>query len=133
MTDQWDRFASGAERTIDALGYQSNVAVFEPAETFTQGEGYEISYPGTPTALLDGMIEPPSAQSDFGRGGGTREADLSVFVDADVSVDFTDAGESEEALTRIEVDEVAGQFEVEITEPQLDGLLRLDCSEVDRR
>lgn len=133
MTDQWDRFASGAERTIDALGYQANVAVFQPTESFVQGEGFTISYPGSASAVIDGMVEPPSVSAGFDRGGSTSDADLAVFVDADTDVEFTDAGESGEALTRVEVDEVTGVFEVQTVEPQLDGLLRLGCEEVDTR
>jgi len=56
LTDQWDRFASGAERTIDALGYQANVAVFQPTESFIQGEtgeGFRATHYGQDAMTLD--------------------------------------------------------------------------------
>ncbi|MFC6975818.1 hypothetical protein ACFQL1_15900 [Halomicroarcula sp. GCM10025709] len=49
----------------------------------------------------------------------------------DTGVDFTDAGESGEALTRIEVDGTPFTYEVLLVDNQFDGLLKLTCQEVD--
>jgi hypothetical protein len=131
MTDQWDRFAAGADQTLDALGYDNNVELYEPTESYTQGEGYDISYPSTPTEVVSGETEPPSASSDTDRGGTTREADLMVYVTDDISTDPTDSGESGEALTRVEVDGTDFVYEVQYVEEQFDGMQKLVCSEVD--
>jgi len=131
MTDQWGRFASSAGQSLDDLGFTDNVELFEPTETYTPVEGYETGYPSTPTEVVSGETEPPSASSDTDRGGTTREADLMVYVDDGISTDPTEAGESGEALTRLEVDGTDFVYEVLYVEPQFDGLDKLVCAEVD--
>lgn len=131
MTDQWDRFADSAGRSLAALGYESNVELYQPTEPFVQGEGYDISYPSTPTETVAGEAVPPNAQADTDRGGTTREADLVVLVSETIQTDLDDAGESGEALTRVEIDGDSETYEVQTVEPQFDGLDRVLCSEVD--
>lgn len=133
MTDQWDRFAAGAGRTIDALGYDDNVALFVPTESFVQGEGFSVSYPSAPTRRVAGLVSIPSASASDTPGGTTRTADLTVHVRSTLSVALTDAGESGEAKTRVEVNSAAGTYEVDTVVDTNDGLTRLECSEVDVR
>jgi len=129
MTDQWDRFAASAGRTLDALGWDANVAVYQPTEAYTPGDGFDVSYPEEPTTTLDGALDTPSDSSDVDAGGTTETADLTVYVRADVSVEFNTAGESEEALTGLVVDGL--KYVVDDIEDQFDGLLALQCDEVD--
>jgi len=131
VTDQWDRFAASADRALGALGFEDTVAVFQPTETYSVGEGYALSYPDSPTTTVDGGTEPPSETADTDRGGTTTEADLVVYVRADTGVQWTGAGESGEANTRLEVDGADERYEVDEVEPQFDGWLLLACSEVD--
>jgi len=133
LTDQWDRFAAGASRTIDALGYDDNVALFVPDETFIQGEGFSVSYPSAPTRRVAGLVSVPSATAGDTPGGTTRTADLTVHVRSSLSVALTDAGESGEAKTRVEVDSAAATYEIDTVVETNDGLTRLECSEVDVR
>lgn len=131
MTDQWDRFAAGAEQSLHDLGYSNNVDVFVASESFTQGEGWEISYPSTADQTITGAPSPPDVDADRDRGGTTREADLIVDVPSDAGVAWTDSGESGEALTRINIDQTDETYEVVAVAEQFDGLDRLDCVEVD--
>lgn len=129
MTDQWDRFAGSASRTLDLLGWDANVDVYQPTEDYAAGEGFDVSYPEEPTTTLDGALEVPSDSADINAGGTTETADLTVYVRASVSVEFNTAGESGEALTGLEIAE--RQYVVDTIEEQFDGMLALSCDEVD--
>jgi hypothetical protein len=130
MTDQWDRFADSAGRTLDALGFDSNVEVYQPTEEYTPGDGYETTYPDAPTTTLDGALDPPSSSPDIDPGGTTETADLVVYVRADVGIQFNDAGDTGEAKTGLEVDGL--QYVVDDIDDQQDGFLALGCDEVDQ-
>jgi len=131
MTDQWDRFAASADQTLNALGFEDNVDLFEPTESYTAGEGYGISYPSSPTETVSGEVQPPEADAATDRGGVTRDADLLVYTPEDITTDLTDGGESGEALARVEVSQTDETYEVQAVEPQFDGWQLLELSEVD--
>jgi len=98
MTDQWDRFAASAGRSIRRLGYEQNVELYQAVEQYEAGEGYAVDYPTIPTQTVSGMTAPPARTSDTDTGGTTREGDLIVFVEADTNpfAPFTvEAGETE--------------------------------------
>lgn len=132
MTDQWDRFAASADQHLDALGFDSNVKIYQPSEDYqNDGDGYEITYPDTPTEVVAGETVPPSSDSDTDEGGTTRDADLMVYVPTDIETDVIDAGESGRALTRVEVAGTPFVYEVVLVDNQFDGLQKLHCKEVD--
>jgi len=132
MTDQWDRFAAGSTQHLQDLGFTNNVDLFQPSETYSNdGDGYDVVYPGTPSETVSGEVVPPSAQEDTDRGGTTREADLVVHVPDDINTAINDAGDSGEALTRLEVDGTDETYEIQVVEEQFDGIYLLECSEVD--
>jgi len=130
MTDQWTRFADSASRTLAALGYENNVDVYQPTETYVAGEGYSIEYPDDPTTSIDAALDPPSTSPDVDPGGTTEQADLTIYVSEDVGVSFNVAGDTGEAKTGIEVD--GTQYVVDDIDDQQDGLLALGCDEVDQ-
>jgi len=129
MTDQWDRFAASAGRTLADLGFEDTVRVYQPTETYTPGEGYDVAYPEEPTATLDGALDPPSTSADVDPGGTTETADLTVYVADDVSIQFNTAGDTGEAETGVEVDGI--KYVVDAIDDQQDGFLGLACDEVD--
>jgi len=129
MTDQFDRFARSAGRTLDALGWDQNVEVYQPSEEYVAGEGFEVTYPDSPTTTLDGALDVASDSPDIDSGGATETSDLAIYVTDDVAVDFEPAIESSEAKTGVEVD--GQQYLVDTVEDQFDGLLELACDEVD--
>jgi len=130
MTDQWDRFADSAGRTLDALGWDNTAEVYQPTESYNAGDGFETTYPSSATATLDAALDPPSSSPDIDPGGTTETADLTIYVRDDVSVDFNSAGESGEAKTGIIVDGL--KYVVDDIDDQQDGLLALGLSEVDQ-
>jgi len=130
MTTQWDRFADTASRTLDALGYEDNVEVYQPAETYEAGEGYSIEYPDAPTATIDGALDTPSSDSDKDAGGTTESVDLTIGVRKTMNIAWNDAGDSGEAKTGVEVE--GTQYVVDTIDDQYDGLLELSCDEVDQ-
>jgi len=129
MTDQWDRFAASAGRTLDALGYEQNVEVYQPTETYDPGDGYDISYPDSPTTTIDAALDPPSTSPDVDPGGTTETADLTIYVEASVGIEFNTAGDTGEAETGIVVGGI--KYVVDDIDDQQDGLLALGCDEVD--
>ena len=129
MIDQWDRFGASAGRTLAGLGYDDNVDVYQPEETYTPGEGYDVHYPDVPTATLTGALEPPSTRTDVDPGGTTEQADLTVYVRADVPIQFQAGGRSGEAETGVIVDGL--KYIVDDIDDQQDGWLGLGCDEVD--
>jgi len=131
MTDQWDRLAQSSRRSLATLGFEDNVDLFEPTESYTAGEGYGISYPSTPTETVSGEVQPPEADAATDRGGVTRDADLLVYTPEDINTDLTDGGESGEALARVEVSQTDETYEIQTVEPQFDGWQLLELSEVD--
>jgi len=130
MTDQWDRFADSAGRTLDALGYEQNVEVYQPTETYEAGEGYSIEYPDEPTTTIDAALDPPATNPAVDPGGTSESADLTIYVDAAVDIEFNTAGDTGEAETGIEVDGI--KYVIDDIDDQQDGLLALGCDEVDQ-
>jgi len=139
MTDQFDRFADSASRTLDALGWDATVEVYQPTESYVAGEGFSVEYPDAPTATLDGALDVPSDSPNIDAGGTTETSDLAVYVTGGIGFgnNFADlfgsalntVGDSGEAKTGVEV--AGQQYVVDTVEDQFDGLLELACDEVD--
>ena len=127
--DQWERFAASAGRTLDALGFEATVDVYQPIETYEAGDGYTIGYPDEPTTTIDAALDPPSTSPDVDPGGTTETADLTVYVATDVGIEFNVAGDTGEAETGIVVDGI--KYVIDDIDDQQDGLLALGCDEVD--
>lgn len=130
MTDQWDRFEAGAERHVEALGGADALDVFEPAETYTAGEGYRTSVPDTPTTTVDADLAAPSETAERSRAGLDTDADLLVYVPADSGVSWTAAGDASESRTRVETP-AGDRYLVDTVTDTRDGLLRLDLVATD--
>jgi len=127
--DQWERFADSAGRTLDALGFEDTVEIYQPTETYEAGDGYSIEYPDSATATIDAALDPPSTSPDVDPGGTTETADLTIYVAADVGIEFNVAGDTGEAETGIVVDGI--KYVIDDIDNQQDGLLALGCDEVD--
>ena len=128
MPDQWSRFNDSTSRSLDALGAQQ-VDVYEPTETYTQGDGWSVSYPDTPSSTTEGEAVPPESDPNVDAGGTTETSDMGVYVSSSAGVSWTDYGESGQAVTRIDV--AGTRYEVTGVDPQFDGRERLECTEVD--
>jgi len=126
MTDQWDQFAKSASRTVDDLGYEDNVNVFFPSETYSPGD-LDRSYPNTPSMTFSAIVTTPEETSDTDRGGRRIDADIVLYFD-DSSLPVVDR--EGRALPRVEIDGVRGTYEVRTVAEQQDGLARIECVEV---
>jgi hypothetical protein len=127
MTDQWTRFEGSATRTNRTLGGES-IEVYEPTESYQQGEGWSVSYPDSALSTVTGEAVPPESDPNVDAGGTTETADMGVYVPSDSGVTWTDYGESGEATTRIDVSD--SRYEITGMDEQFDGRVRLRCSEV---
>lgn len=136
MTSQWDRLEANADEHLRMLGYETdNIAVYEPQITATQGAGFTVSYPDTPTTRVTASIAPPSAASSRDEAGTDTDIDTVLYVLADAGVQWVGYGESGVGdVDAAAIVELPDGFRALVTdyEPQGDGLDRLDCTETDR-
>jgi len=130
MVDRWGRFGKGAGRHLSALGWDQNLNVYEPTESYSAGEGYDISYPGSPTDTVDAEITMPDASGDVDPGGTTVDADVVIRVTDDTGVSWREFGESGEAATRVEDTSTGVRYEIETVVSEHNGLLMLAANEV---
>jgi len=114
---------------FDSLSFENTVEVYQPTETYTPGDGYNTEYPDSPTATIDGALDAPTSSADADAGGTTEAVDLTVYIDETVNISWNDAGDSGESETGIKVSGV--KYTVDDIDEQHDGLLKLDCVEVD--
>jgi hypothetical protein len=127
MSDRIDR----ALKRIHRRELQNTtVEVFEPTETYSAGEGFDVTYPDVPDNKLDVRLSSPSANTDRETGGTTGEIDAQISVPDDVNQQFTDFTDEEEAPVELRDTADGTRYEVEaVTDPH-NGLLRLDVTEI---
>jgi len=129
MTDQWDRFDASSPRSIDRLGFEENVVVEEPTETYDPAKGgYVTTY--SQVATVSAEIVPPGADPQVTEGGTLAEKDLMVYVDDDEPYAFTEYGDSGSGAARLSVDGYDDPYRVEERNEQLDGYIQLGCVEI---
>jgi hypothetical protein len=127
MSDRIDR----ALKRIHKRELQNTtVEVFEPSESYTAGEGFDVTYPDVPDNKLDVRLSSPSANTDRDPGGTTGEIGAQISVPDDVDQQFTDMTDEEEAPVELRDTADGTRYEVEaVTDPH-NGLLRLDVTEI---
>jgi hypothetical protein len=124
---------SGRRRSL-GFTYNTRIAVFEPEETYTPGDGFTLTIPDpetdTPDATYEAVAMSPEDAADRERSGTTSEADRLFQVRDDTGQQWTDFGQSGEAATRIREVETGLVYVVESVTDRHDGRERLDCVEV---
>lgn len=125
-----DRVENALRRVHSTELANTTIEVYEPTESYTQGEGYEVTYPDTPNATYDARVDSPSVRSDRDRGGNTAEIDAIVYVRDDTGQTWTDYTAEAEAPVEV-VDTADGtRYEVQaVTDPH-NGTLELEVVEV---
>lgn len=118
-----DRVQNAIRRAHDSL-HNTTIDVYEPTETYTQGEGWTVTYPDTPDATYDARFDSPSSNQDRDEAGTETEIDAIARVRDDVSQQWTGWGEATEAAVRIE--EGGTTYEVQDVPPTKDGLTKLE-------
>lgn len=107
----------------------TTVEVFEPAESYKQGDGYTVTYPDLPSAAIEARVEEPSTNADQDRSGTSSEIDAEVRVRSDLDQQWTGWGESG-AATRLRDAADGRLFEVQSVVDGHNGLLKLEVVEV---
>lgn len=129
--DQWERFSEASERHLEDLGYVQTIEVYEPTESYTPGDGYELTYPSSPTGTVDAEVTTPEAVAKRTRGGLDTDADLLIYVPDDTGFSFTGYGSSGDGAAKVVDVETGETYRVETRVSEHNGLLRLEASEVD--
>lgn len=130
-TDQWDRFdeqVSGRMQTD--LGFEQTLDVYPASESYSQGHGWDVTYPDSPSTTVDAEITTPNSEGDRDTGGTTVEADVVIRVPDDTGVSWDEFGESGEAATRVEDVETGVRYQVETVDSEHNGLLVIQAAEV---
>lgn len=84
MTTQWERFAARSPFTIDALGGEKAVEIYNGSTDYTPGEGNENTYDlQNPDATLDAETMAPSAVSGIEDAGTFEGASQVAFIASD--------------------------------------------------
>jgi len=134
MSDQWTRFsARNRDLAQEDLGFEDNVELFVPTESYTAGSGYSTSY--SSEGIFTWEISAPSSMPDQTEGGTTISADLIAHAPDSVLDDLpnglTEYGESGEAPVRVEPQDSPITYEVSTFDDERNGVLRVELVEVD--
>jgi hypothetical protein len=125
-----DRVENALRRVHSTSLANTTIEVYEPSESYTQGEGYDVTYPDMPNTTYDARVDSPDAQTDRDRGGTTAEIDAVVYVRDDSGQTWTDYTAEAEAAVQI-VDTADGtRYEVQAVTDQHNGTLELEVVEV---
>jgi hypothetical protein len=125
-----DRIPDALQRAHADL-HNTDIDVYVPTETYSTGDGYDVTYPGSPTDTIPARVEAPSEQPDRDRGGTTSDADAEVYVRDDTGISWVGYGESGEAAVEL-VDTADGRrYVVEAVTDEHNGLLVLEVAETD--
>lgn len=125
-----DIVENALRRVHSSALHNTRIEVFPPSESYSQGDGWAVTYPDTPTAVVDARVDEPSPDSDRERSGTVAEVDVVIVVRDDTGQTWTGYGEETEAALRVR--DVADQtmYEIETRVDQHNGTLELEAVEV---
>lgn len=125
-----DRVQNALRRVhTDAL-HNTTIDVFEPAESFSQGDGWSVTYPDSASATYDARVESPTDDVERTVYGTVGEIDVDVRVRDDTGQQWKSFGDDTEAPARITDTGTGITYEVQAVVEQHDGLVRLGAVEV---
>lgn len=120
---------TGVLRQYHARVANATVAVFVPDESYQAGEGFDVSYPETPTAAgIPARADSPTPDATREESGTGASVDRTFRVRADLPVSLTDFDVDGEAAVRLR-DDTGRDYLVESVVDERNGLLRLECRE----
>jgi len=109
----------------------TTIDVYEPSESPVTGEGYDVTYPGTPTESgIAARADYPSVDAERDEGGTSSEIDRVYHVADDARSQWTGFGERGEAAARIEDTSTNQMYEVRSVIDVRNGLIQLEVAEV---
>jgi hypothetical protein len=127
MTDRIDK----AMRRLHSseLG-NTTIEVYEPAVSYSPGDGFDVTYPDNADETYDARVDSPSDDADTERAGQTSEIEAVVLVRDDTWQQWTGFGEEGDAAPQV-VDTADGtRYEVREPLDTHNGLLELGAVEV---
>ena len=125
-----DRVSNALRRAHSTALANTTIEVYPPSETYSQGDGWSVTYPDNPTETFDARVDEPTADSDRERSGTTAEVDVVILVRDDTGQAWTGYGEQTEAAVRV-VDTADGtMYELEDVLEKHNGTLELPAVEV---
>lgn len=124
-----DRLRDAFHRVHDVME-NTTIDVFEPSESFTQGDGWTVTYPDTADASYSARVEEPDADNDRERSGTTSEIDAVVRVRDDTGQQWTGFGDETEASIRVRDTADSRLYEVQSVVDTHNGWLKLAAVEV---
>ena len=125
-----DRIANALRRVHSDGLHNTRVDVYEPTESFTQGEGWDVTYPDAASATYDARVDEPSADADRERSGTSSEIDVVVIVRDDTGQQWTGFGDETDAPARVRDWADAKLYEVRTVVDAHNGTLELEAVEV---
>jgi len=125
-----DRIAGALRRAHSTSLANATVKVFEPTVDYASGDGFDASYPSSPSAEYDVRVDSPEASSDRERSGTTSEIDAVVIVRDDTGQKWTGFGENGDAPARVEDTADGTRYEVQSVVDAHNGTLELEVAEL---
>lgn len=125
-----DRIQNALRRVhSDALA-NTTIDVYEPSESFTQGEGWDVTYPNAADATYEARVDQPDPDADRERSGTTSEVDVIIRVRDDTGQQWTGFGEETEAPARVEDAADGTMYEIRSAVKRHNGIVELEATEV---
>lgn len=126
MTTQWERFEQRAGFTIDALGGENAIEVYNGSTSYTPGEGNTNTYDlDNPDATLDAETVAPSAVSGIEDSGTFEGVSQVAFIASNPGVELVSYDDEDNPPTIIKVLENDFMYDLQELTEQGDGYLRL--------
>lgn len=125
-----DRVRNAIRRAHTDTLHNTRIEVYEPSVSYTQGEGWDVSYPSTPNSVYDARVESPDATEEKQRSGTDVEIDAIVRVRDDTGQQWTGWGEEETAAVRVLDANDQTTYEVQTVVTQHDGTVEMEVVEV---
>jgi len=136
MTNQWERFSlRNRDLAQEDLGFEDNVDIQTPTESYTAGKGLSTAYSSEGTFSVE--LNAPSSTGEQSEGGTTQTADLIAHVPEDLPGQLSGGldgyGESGDAPARFAPTDEDNVYEVVTKDPERNGTIRVELAEVDER
>ena len=125
-----DRISRALRSVHTATLANTEIDVYEPSESYTAGDGFEVTYPSTPDATYQARVVSPAARADRDDGGTTAELDAVVVVRDDTGQTWTDFTDEREAPVEFTDTADETRYEVERVIDPHNGTLELEVVEV---
>jgi hypothetical protein len=130
MVTQWERFAARSPFTIDALGGEDAIEIYNGSTNYTPGEGNENTYDlDNPDATLDAETMAPSAVSGIEDAGTFEGISQVAFIDSDTSATLKSYDNTDDPPSIVKVLENGKEYDLQEIVTQGDGYTMLTLME----